>query len=591
MPSQGPKFASGLLADASHARTIDFSPLPSHFAITHITPSHTPAMTDRLSVDPPWRRLRLRVPREDGAVFAFPSLEDAIERIAENRLLLADMDATIQGKSFHDLRGWARNEIVQTAVEYTSEICGQPVAAPDEFASLVVGGHQPSLFHSGVWAKNFAIHHLARQTEGLSLNLVVDNDTLGSTSIRVPAGDVSAPSIASVAFDTEHHAEPWEQATIRDRSAFESFGQRIAEAMAAFDIDPLIRTMWPDAVEVAKRTDSLRDCLTAARHRTERAWGVSNLELPISRMCGLDSFLWFASHLFAFLPRFREIHNEVLAEYRRINRIRSRTHPVPELGERDGWIEAPFWVFRGNNPTRHRVFARQQDQTVLLADENEQFAVLPLSPDMDACCAVEVLRDLSNQGIGLRTRALTTTLFSRICFGDLFVHGIGGAKYDEMTDRILARFFGITPPAFQTVSATLHLPLGPVPDVTSEDDRRVMCQLRDLTYNPDRYLGPNAPATAHRLGEEKSALTKEERSKADRGRSAAERRNNYSRYRRLLEINRDLQPFIRDERARLEAESGEIQRLLSVKSVLTDREFSIGLFPEMRIRQFMMAIR
>ena len=59
----------------------------------------------------------------------------------------------------------------------------------------------------------------------------------------------------------------------------------------------------------------------------------------------------------------------------------------------------------------------------------------------------------------LRTRALTTTLFSRFLLGDLFIHGIGGAKYDELGDEIARRFFGIEPPGFLTVSMTLWLGL------------------------------------------------------------------------------------------------------------------------------------
>ena len=45
-------------------------------------------------------------------------------------------------------------------------------------------------------------------------------------------------------------------------------------------------------------------------------------------------------------------------------------------------------------------------------------------------------------GIRLRTRALTTTMFARFLLGDLFVHGIGGAKYDELGDEIARGFFG-----------------------------------------------------------------------------------------------------------------------------------------------------
>ena len=38
--------------------------------------------------------------------------------------------------------------------------------------------------------------------------------------------------------------------------------------------------------------------------------------------------------------------------------------------------------------------------------------------------------------------------FSRFMLGDLFIHGIGGAKYDELGDEIARRFFGIEPPGF-----------------------------------------------------------------------------------------------------------------------------------------------
>ena len=37
----------------------------------------------------------------------------------------------------------------------------------------------------------------------------------------------------------------------------------------------------------------------------------------------------------------------------------------------------------------------------------------------------------------LRPRALTLTLFARLCVADFFIHGIGGGKYDEVTDRII----------------------------------------------------------------------------------------------------------------------------------------------------------
>ena len=71
--------------------------------------------------------------------------------------------------------------------------------------------------------------------------------------------------------------------------------------------------------------------LDPARREVEASWGVSNLELPLGLLCQTDSFLWFASHLIAQLPRYQEIHNACLAEYRVAHHIRSRHHPVAAL--------------------------------------------------------------------------------------------------------------------------------------------------------------------------------------------------------------------------------------------------------------------
>src|SRR5207253_6987088 len=83
----------------------------------------------------------------------------------------------------------------------------------------------------------------------------------------------------------------------------------------------------------------------------------------------------------------------------------------------------------------------------------------------------------------LRPRALTLTLFARVCLGDFFIHGIGGGKYDEVTDAIIRGYFGVEPPAYQVLSATLHLPLPGFPS-TAANAGRAERLVRDLTPNP-----------------------------------------------------------------------------------------------------------
>ncbi len=78
-------------------------------------------------------------------------------------------------------------------------------------------------------------------------------------------------------------------------------------------------------------------------------------------------------------------------------------------------------------------------------------------------------------------------MFSRFLLGDLFIHGIGGAKYDELGNEIARRFFNFEPPGFLTLSLTLWLGLQDDP-ATSAELAAVERQMRDLTFNPDRYL-------------------------------------------------------------------------------------------------------
>src|SRR3569623_481843 len=83
------------------------------------------------------------------------------------------------------LRERARAENLALAGLYLRE-AGEPAPAADPGAGLLITGHQPELFHPGVWVKNFANHHLAPQVGCASLNLIVDNDTAKSSVLIVP---------------------------------------------------------------------------------------------------------------------------------------------------------------------------------------------------------------------------------------------------------------------------------------------------------------------------------------------------------------------------------------------------------------------
>ena len=537
------------------------------------------------------RTAHLSVPSEDGAILAAPSLTDAAQAAIQTQQRLNASQLDVQGRSLMELRRWSRDECLKAAASYTKSIDGGDAEIPAASGPLVIAGHQPALFHPGVWIKNFAIGKLAESMDGIGLNLVVDNDTLNQTGVRIPGGSLDAPRYETELFDTPRQPQPWEDIDCRDRSLFASFGGRISERMKRWGIEPVVNEIWPDAIQSLNRSPKLVDALTTARHRQEVRWGTSNLELPVSRMCQTDPFLWFASHVLAQLPRFHEVHNRVLAEYRVANRIRSRSHPVPALSDADGWLEAPFWLWRSGEHHRRPVFARQSGRELQLSDSREVVATLKLSPEMEACCSVEELRRLAAVGLRFRTRALTTTLFARVALGDLFVHGIGGAKYDELTDCIINEFFDLATPPFQTLSATLRLPLHaerPPAELATGDIRQ---ELRDLKYNADRH---EPGGDVQSLIERKRTLVAAQHEAQTSGLSYADRRarsaDNRRRYLQLKQVNAQLLTRTESRRRTLELKLARAERDTAVSRLLLDRDYAYCLHPADRLLQLMQSL-
>jgi hypothetical protein len=517
---------------------------------------------------------RFRAPREHGDTLLSPPLDEAAALVAENRDRQSSCD--VQGRSLQQLGSQARCELLTEARRYTEQYRDAiSYADQQDTAPLLLTGHQPELYHPGVWFKNFAMARAARQIGGHAIHLLIDNDTLRSPSIRVLEGTPDEPRATAMAFDRHTPELPYEERQVLDHELFHSFATRVQSKFRSFVQAPLITKYWPLAQRAIRRTRNLGQAVSQARHEIEGQWGLKTWELPLSRLCQGESFQWFVCHLLAQLPRFRRIYNDSLAEYRRVHRIRSRTHPVPRLDSRDQWLEAPFWVWWQQRPLRHRMFVRQVGHQIELSDGQQAFASLPLDADADAAPAVQVLRDLQQRGLRVRPRALTTTMFARLLASDLFFHGIGGAKYDQLTDAIIQRFFGLAPPAYLTLTATAKLPV-PRPAVGESDLRRVDWMLRELSFNPQRHVVLNADTQP--LVEAKHRWIN----------CRCATHQGVERHREIVRLNDALQPYVSDLRTQLLNERQKHSQSLRRHRLLGSREYAFCLFPEATLRALLL---
>ncbi|MBA4188197.1 MAG: hypothetical protein C0467_09295 [Planctomycetaceae bacterium] len=524
---------------------------------------------------------RLRVPTTDRAVLAIPSFDALPALVEENRRRLNRDDIQIGGLPLRELRALARREVLELARSSSAEE-GFDVDAP-----LLLAGHQPELSHPGVWVKNFALNGLAKKIGGIPLNLIVDNDTLKSTSLHVPVIPDRGPKVhsESVAFDTFSGEVPYEDRKIEDASVFRTFAERVAPLSANWGFETLLAHCWASggresSVESETTGDSrpplaqnIGETFTAMRTNREEAWGCKNLELLVSLLFWSEGYARFVAHILADLSRFAGVYNSAILKYRTANGIKSRNHPAPELQQRAKDIEAPFWMRWYGQDRRTRFWVWRNDNQLHFSNGTHIAA--------DTNRFVHEWPEFSESGTRLSPRALTLTLFARVCLGDFFIHGIGGGKYDEVTDDIIRNYFGIEPPAYQVLSATLRLPLPTLPS-TPDDLKRAERRVRDLHWNPQRHLVPEqlARPEVQWLLTRKNTLIANEPPLTDHTARKAW-------FRELQAVTIELRHFVWKQPTIAKSDLTRIRAEVAANEVLQRRDYSWVLYPEETLRPFL----
>jgi hypothetical protein len=381
--------------------------------------------------------------------------------------------------------------------------------------------------------------------------------------MRVLRGRDEQSSHETVPLDDDSEELPYEERKILDPAKFRSFAPRVDPNGEA-----LVTRLWSHLPPLTD-DNNLGDTIAAARCSLELEYGVKNWEVPLSKLCPTRPFAHFALHLLSNTPRFVAIYNTSLAEYRAVHKIRSQSHPVPELKTQGPWQEVPLWIWTHDNPRRRPLFATLASDTLSLSDLDLCQIELPLKGGRVTSATLDAWWAAARQGIKIRPRALITTMFARLLLCDLFLHGIGGAKYDQLTDAIIERFFQVPPPAFLAVTATVQL-VPCQPHQTAAQLRQVEHHLRELPYHPDVVLRDEADATVRDLLAERTRWIEMQLPKGQRR----------ARHEAITGINTRLAPYLEDVRRRLDNERNQLAAKLRQEQLVGSREFSFCLFDD-----------
>lgn len=397
---------------------------------------------------------------------------------------------------------------------------------PDADA-IVMTGHQPVIFHSGLTYKYEMTERFARESRCICAAIIIDTDEGDAGHFVYPSLESDAASINTVrpTPDNNSPANDRELTVTRlSASVAAASSLYLYAALKTSDELRLLEKNVGTALQELQLDASAEHALRTLRHyillsdaavpafeasvisRWYAGIGAGCLELPLSAFsCFPEAELLMLSILNRAAD-FAVLFNQRLQEFRLSHGIENRANPFPDLDTVPSASELPFWVLDhlGRKRTALRVVIAGSDIELLAGQISVHRARHGLTEnDLSA---------LRERGLQIVPRGPMITAFLRLLCADLFVHGTGGGKYDQFTDDLIRSFWKCDPPAYCVSSASRYLLSDERTELQRLEDSEAT--LRDLQFNPQRYFGTRAfslslETTLQKLFERKQQLLTE----------------------------------------------------------------------------------
>jgi hypothetical protein len=524
----------------------------------------TPLMTDARNVTPTTTAIdALAAPSNHGEILIAPSANQLLSAVRSNRALRSSYDFRLLDRS---------------VTEWLSD------RTRGDAPLVVMSGHQPEFFHPGVWIKHVAAIRLAERLGGSMQFLVVDSDVPGVIRLDWP--------VVTDGFATIQGARA---ASVMDWRSYEYIRDRKdIDYAAIFDVaeqqfagsDASNLRVFADAM-TQSGFDNYVDRWIAGLCAFDASLGIPTANF--SRIGRLFDFsderhdpaaAALVAHVILNAHEFRCAYNDALFRYRTRRNIAGNQHPIPDLSETERRIECPFWLTHAahGRARLHATPCKRADCVTIFAGDR------PLA-DIQTQELIESPSQTLSNAIGdwrIRPRALAQTLYARLFACDLFIHGIGGAKYDQITDDLVRQFLGVEPPKLGCVSATcrLALPTFGVTPTELSDARRA---LRDSAYNPQRYASVAKLAKLEPLFDERRAAIAE--SGQLRQNDPTDRRARRAAFDRIHEINRRILESMPAMRETMKSRLAQLSREAAHNRIAMNREWFFALYPTERLSE------
>jgi hypothetical protein len=444
-----------------------------------------------------------KVPQKDKQTFLSPSGDKIGSLLEDNKRIFSQYSLTILNQPFREVREKSRKEVVGKALSFSKKFDTDIAEKINPaYQYIIQSGHQPVFFHPGIWIKNILLKELIKSPlldKPLGLNIILDNDICKDLNLSLPVlssnGNLRLEKVNFLSSTLTPNL-PFEEYPYPSLELVTKFNQGIIHRLKSLESEnkdilnnfKIFARCLDNSSRFCSRNHkrgNLGEFLGLARRLYEQEIEPAYLEIPFSKICDSDEFLSFFLEIIKNIRSFSKIYNNKLNEYRNLFKIRNRAHPSPNLMIKENLIEIPFWIWREGDQRRKIFILREEEKNYLYNDSSGKIFLI----EEDGFKSLFFLKTiLKERELKIRPKALLLTLYNRLFISDLFIHGLGGAKYDLVTDEIIREFFKVEPPHFLVVSCTLYLNFKSSPGTYDSKMAALKKKIRDLEFNPERYV-------------------------------------------------------------------------------------------------------
>jgi hypothetical protein len=300
--------------------------------------------------------------------------------------------------------------------------------ASDGRDGIVMAGHQPVVFHAGLFFKTELLSKLAQDSRAFAIHVVIDTDEGNLSEISWPRveGEQLIVRRATIANGTMKDGSEAAETILYSSQRIKS-REEIREIFAEMTFDLRSSGLLKEADRACKIGAAYERLagLPLAEANSIVRWSIERIgyrEVPLSTLLKQTSLRRVLRELTEDSERLFRSYNGSLERYRREHSIKNAANPFPNLKAESGSYELPLWL------------VTDSERKPLWSNDSRD--------------------NQTPEDSYLATRGSITTMLLRAYCSDLFIHGLGGGKYDRFVTMFASDYLRVELPSYVVTSRT-----------------------------------------------------------------------------------------------------------------------------------------